>query len=558
MVSSLIYPKKIKWITLSFIGMIIIYIFLFEPIRSLEHNINTYQWLFINDKLTFVRSIDTKYQNLSLLRLENQYTVYADGRPAYNIPNTYDAEVFTHSIMVHQPNAKRVLILGGGFNGVLKEILKYPVNEIEYIEIDPALLPFIEPVLDQQNRNALNNVKVKIVSGDGREFLSRKQRSFDVIILNIGEPSTASLNRFFTLEFYRQCASRLSYNGICAVSFPSSTEYIANELKDLDASIYHTFKRAFTNVLIVPGNRAIIIGSKGNQSLIFQPDSLARRYKNSGISSEYFSEYMYEDLLLPERVKFITETLESIQNYRLNTDNNPVTYYFDLMLWNRFLHGDNQFFSSVTRSRIFITGGVIAGLLLLLLICCRRQGIKRKKIVLAIIIACSGLVGMALNLLLLLNFQETFGSVYEMVGAMIAANMLGMALGALAAAWLVKYCQWKPVLLVVLLVFTAAVLFIPIVLNILLLIHILPLTLSITMLSGGLVGMLFGIVNRFYLDNSANVGSIYAFDVTGSSIGALTTCSLLLPVLGIHETTYLLAMIVFLAIVATITTNRIA
>ena len=66
--------------------------------------------------------------------------------------------------------------------------------------------------------------------------------------------------------------------------------------------------------------------------------------------------------------------------------------------------------------------------------------------------AVCGMIGMALNLLFLLNFQETFGSIYEMVGAMIAANMLGLALGALVASRLIRKYKQKTLLLAVLIV----------------------------------------------------------------------------------------------------------
>jgi predicted membrane-bound spermidine synthase len=69
------------------------------------------------------------------------------------------------------------------------------------------------------------------------------------------------------------------------------------------------------------------------------------------------------------------------------------------------------------------------------------------------------------------------------------------------------------------------------------------------MIGGGLVGMLFGIVNRLYLQNSQDIGSIYAFDVLGSSIGALTTCSVLLPVLGIQETTIFISLFLLFSLI---------
>jgi hypothetical protein len=57
------------------------------------------------------------------------------------------------------------------------------------------------------------------------------------------------------------------------------------------------------------------------------------------------------------------------------------------------------------------------------------------------------------------------------------------------------------------------------------------------------IGMRFGVVSRLYWQGSAQYGSIYAYDVLGSSIGALIVCSLLLPLLGMQE------MILFLSLV---------
>jgi len=542
--------RKKQFRTVALLCLIVLYYILLQPIRTLEHQMDAYQWSLINDKLTFVRSIDTKYQNLSLLRLENQYTIYTDGRPVYNIPNTYESEVFVHSILVHRFDAKRVLILGGGFNGILKEILKYPIQEIEYVEIDPALLSFAEPVLDKQNQQALRDPRVKIISGDGREFLSRKQGSFDVIILNIGEPSTANLNRFFTVEFYQQCSTRLTPDGILAFSFPSSAEYITDEMKSLNASIYHTFKQVFRNVLIIPGDHAILIGSQSKRLFIQDPDSLAQLYTTAGISAEYFSKYMFEERMPPDRIKYITNTLESAQDYRINTDTHPVTYYFDLLLWNRFLLGDNRLFSSITRAEIFVVGALAVGILFIIIFIRRKQIENRERNSLAIIIACGGMIGMALNLLLLLNFQETFGSIYEMLGAMSAMSMLGLALGAVFIIRINQNHKMKFILLIVLITLVSVVFLLPQLLHFLVRVHSIPFTLIITMFCSGLIGMLFGIVNRFYSHHTSSLGSVYAYDVLGSSIGALTACSVLLPVLGIQEMTMFLALVLIPAIIA--------
>jgi spermidine synthase len=538
----LAFSSKSRMWRLFVAGATIVYVALLQPLGELEQWIDSRQWSSVNDQLTFVRSLDTKYQNLSILRLGDQNTVYVDGRPAYSVPNTYDAELIVHSIMVHRADAQRMLILGGGFSGIVHEVLKYPVREVDYVELDPALLPFVEPVLPLRDRQALDDPRVTRVSTDGREYLRQAAGAYDVIFVNVGEPSTASSNRFFTLEFYRLCASRLARNGILAITFPSSTEYVAAELRDLDASVYQTFRRVFSNTLIIPGMRAVLIGSAGSRPLVSRADSLGRLYKETGISAEFFSEYMYEDLMLPERIGFITKLLDSVHDYRLNTDANPVTYYFDLLLWNRFLRGDNTFLSLVTGKRIFAAGGLCAGVLVVFFLSIRRKKGSAKPVLGAIMIIGS-MVGMALNLLLLLNYQETFGSVYEMVGAMIAANMLGLALGALVAGWLARRWRGKALLFVVLAVLTGLVLLFPGLLNFLILVHASALTFFVMMVGGGLIGVLFGIVNKFYLQYSSGIGSVYAFDVLGASFSALVTCSLLLPVLGMEEMMGLFAML---------------
>ena len=549
-VSWVVSPEK-KWLmTFSFVVIVIVFAILLLPIHSLESKINTYQWSFINDKLTFVRSIDTKYQNLSLLRLENQHTVYADGRPAYNIPNVYDAELFTHSIMIQRADAKRVLVLGGGFDGVLKEVLKYPVQEVEYVEIDPALLPFVDPAMDVQDQLALHDSRVHFVLMDGRKFLFRKTAPFDVILMKTGEPSTANLNRFYTVEFFQQCYQSLNDNGIIAFSFPSSEEYLAEELKDFNASIYQTFKHVFANTLIIPGTHAILIGTTNKAQLTSQPDSLANRYNAAGISAEYFSKYMFDELMPPDRIKFITNTLTKTKNIRINSDNNPVTYYYDLLLWNRFLQGDNRFFTYITRFWIFTAGGVGSGIIILFIILRWRQPEKQRQFALAAIVAICGMTGMALNLLFLLNFQETFGSIYEMVGAMIAANMFGLTLGVLVISRLIRKYKQNTLLLAVLIALIGVVLLLPKLLDFLLIAQLVPITLFVTIISDGLIGMLFGLVNQIYLQSSSNVGSIYAFDVFGSSIGALMTCSGPLPVLGIQGIAIFLALILSPALAA--------
>ena len=190
---------------------------------------------------------------------------------------------------------------------------------------------------------------------------------------------------------------------------------------------------------------------------------------------------MFEELMPQDQIKFITNTLETAKNVRMNTDNNPVTYYFDVLLWNKFLQGNNRFFSIITRFWIFVAGGIGSGLMLFLIFLQWKQPEKQKQTALAAIITVCGMTGMALNLLFLLNFQETFGSIYEMVGALIAANMLGLALGTLVVSWLIRKYNQKTILLAVISALVGVVIFLPKLLDFLLLAQIIPVTLFVTL-----------------------------------------------------------------------------
>ena len=94
----------------------------------------------------------------------------------------------------------------------------------------------------------------------------------------------------------------------------------------------------------------------------------------------------------------ISQTRWNLYNYRINTDTDPVTYYFDLLLRNQFLHGDNRFFSSISRTGIFVVSALAVEFYSSSLYVAGKE--KRERNALAIIIACGGMIGMALNLLL--------------------------------------------------------------------------------------------------------------------------------------------------------------
>ena len=96
-----------------------------------------------------------------------------------------------------------------------------------------------------------------------------------MIILNLPEPSTARINRFYTLEFFQICRERLNREGIFAFRVESAENYISPAQQRFLNSMHATLKQVFPHVDVVPGATNIFLGSQAPLSPVraLSPDS---------------------------------------------------------------------------------------------------------------------------------------------------------------------------------------------------------------------------------------------------------------------------------------------
>lgn len=151
------------------------------------------------------------------------------------IQTTEKDEFIYHEMMVHVPMlahgaAKRVLIIGGGDGGILREVLKHPkVEQVVQVEIDQQVIELCKEYLPNHSQGAFDNPKARIVIGDGVEFVNQTQERFDIIISDSTDPIGPG-EVLFTSRFYQGIASCLNENGIFVaqngVSFLQTQEVI--------------------------------------------------------------------------------------------------------------------------------------------------------------------------------------------------------------------------------------------------------------------------------------------------------------------------------------------
>lgn len=126
-------------------------------------------------------------------------------------------EMLVHVPMFMHPNPKKVLVIGGGDGGSIREVLKHPsVEKAVMCEIDELVVKAAIEYLPYTS-NKFNDPRVELVYEDGAKFVRQFKNEFDVIIIDSTDPTAGEGGHLFTLEFYKACNEALKDDGIlCA------------------------------------------------------------------------------------------------------------------------------------------------------------------------------------------------------------------------------------------------------------------------------------------------------------------------------------------------------
>ena len=122
-------------------------------------------------------------------------------------------EMITHVPMAVHPNVEKILVIGGGDGGVVRELIKYSkVKKIDVVEIDQVLVEACRKYLPQI-AGSLNDERVSIYNEAGLRFIRSKTDEYDLIIIDSPNPFGPG-EGLFTKEFYGNCYNALHSDGI--------------------------------------------------------------------------------------------------------------------------------------------------------------------------------------------------------------------------------------------------------------------------------------------------------------------------------------------------------
>lgn len=135
------------------------------------------------------------------------------------VQTTERDEFFYHEMMAHVPlfahgAARRVLIIGGGDGGLLREVVKHPsVEQVVQVEIDASVVDMARTWFPDHSRGAFDDPRLELVIADGAAFVREARQPFDVILVDSTDPIGPG-EVLFTNDFYRDCHALLADRGI--------------------------------------------------------------------------------------------------------------------------------------------------------------------------------------------------------------------------------------------------------------------------------------------------------------------------------------------------------
>lgn len=122
-------------------------------------------------------------------------------------------EMITHVPLAVNPGTNRVLVIGGGDGGAVRELLRYPtIEQIDLVEIDELVVEVCKKYLPAV-ACGFNDPRVNLYFQDGLKYVRRCKETYDLIIVDSTDPFGPG-EGLFTKEFYGNCFKTLKKNGI--------------------------------------------------------------------------------------------------------------------------------------------------------------------------------------------------------------------------------------------------------------------------------------------------------------------------------------------------------
>jgi spermidine synthase len=164
------------------------------------------------DEVIFARS--TPYQRIVITRGRQSFQLFLNGNLQFSSADEHRYhEALVHPALALAPEARRVLVLGGGDGLATREILKYPsVGEVVLVDLDPMMTRLASDLqlIRDLNHDAFRSPKVQIINEDAYLWVAKDHGRFDAVVVDFPDPNNFALGKLYTTRFYRMLRRSLA------------------------------------------------------------------------------------------------------------------------------------------------------------------------------------------------------------------------------------------------------------------------------------------------------------------------------------------------------------
>lgn len=456
------------------------------------------------------KSIDTPYGNITIGTYGGERTVFYDHRPLFFSGDIIRSEENIHYPLLQRQKFGKVIVISGGISKHIEQLVKHDIDEVVYLEHDPGVIA-AEGAAD----TTAGKMQLKVVRKEPLAFFRKNGDTFDAVLQLIPPPSALSVNRFFTVEYFRLVKEHLSPEGIFMCTPMPYYNYSPESYRKGFSPVFNALKKTFDNVMILPGSSLYAIASDGALS-----DSISVLAARSGIVNDYVNSDYLNDDETRRRSKQILSLVD--HGADLNTALKPSSSLFTNVL------------SLESRGPGRGIIAMVFAMIVLPFVLVRKGGF-------VMFASSAGLAGFGMMLIFVL--QVTTGNIYMLTALMLTFLMSGLAAGAAGThTTLTRQLIVCPLLLFILFILTG--LLAPFLVTVSPGI-IIPLVLVLLASAGFLTGRTYRMLTLH--GGQKTTGTVYASDLAGSALGYLTVSALLVPLIGIGNVCFALASLILIA-----------
>ncbi|KAL1960452.1 hypothetical protein VTO42DRAFT_7751 [Malbranchea cinnamomea] len=210
-------------------------------------------------------------------------------------------EMITHLAMMSHPNPKKVLVIGGGDGGVLREVVKHEsVEEAILCDIDEAVIRVSKKYLPGMSVG-FQHPNAKVHVGDGFKFLEERKNEFDVIITDSSDPEGPA-EVLFQKPYFELLHGALREGGVISTQAENQWLHLSliADLKKAMREVFPVVEYAYTSIPTYPsGQIGFLIATKDKNRNIREPLRTWTREEEDKLCRYYNQDIHRASFILP-------------------------------------------------------------------------------------------------------------------------------------------------------------------------------------------------------------------------------------------------------------------